>query len=105
MRPLSEYEAILNNEREDAIKIISKLEHELAEPKDPDFEERAVEREEDEVHQLQVEQIYQKLHDIDAALSRIKNGTYGICPSCDEPISEARLKTIPTALLCRNCME
>ncbi len=95
----------LQNERDAAVETISKLEHQLAEPKDPDFEERSVEREQDEVLELQIEKIYSHLHHIDAAISRTKNGTYGICPSCGEPISEARLKAIPTALLCRNCVE
>jgi DnaK suppressor protein len=35
--------------------------------------------------------------DIDQALLRIKEGSYGICARCGEPISERRLEALPTA--------
>ena len=35
--------------------------------------------------------------DIDQALLRIKEGTYGICARCGQPIDERRLEAIPTA--------
>ncbi len=37
------------------------------------------------------------------ALTRIENGTYGICEECDEEISEARLKARPVTTLCIEC--
>src|SRR4030095_5505802 len=39
----------------------------------------------------------QVVADIDQALLRIKEGTYGICARCSEPISERRLEVLPTA--------
>jgi DnaK suppressor protein len=47
----------------------------------------------------------QTLRKIDEALFRLGEGTYGICSECDEPISEARLKALPFASLCRECQE
>lgn len=35
--------------------------------------------------------------DIDQALLRIKEGTYGICARCSQPIDERRLEALPTA--------
>ena len=35
--------------------------------------------------------------DIDQALLRIEEGTYGICVRCSQPIDERRLEAIPTA--------
>ena len=35
--------------------------------------------------------------DIDQALLRIKEGTYGICARCGQPIDERRLEAVPTA--------
>src|SRR5690349_20519537 len=35
--------------------------------------------------------------EIDAALRRIDEGTYGQCVRCGKPISEERLKAVPTA--------
>jgi RNA polymerase-binding transcription factor DksA len=40
---------------------------------------------------------------IDAALSRVADGSYGICVNCGEQISEARLEAVPHAARCRNC--
>jgi DnaK suppressor protein len=41
--------------------------------------------------------------DIDQALLRIKEGTYGICARCDQPINERRLEAVPTARYDANC--
>jgi len=35
--------------------------------------------------------------DIDQALLRIKEGSYGICARCGQPIDERRLEALPTA--------
>lgn len=35
--------------------------------------------------------------DIDQALLRIKEGSYGICARCGKPIDELRLEAVPTA--------
>jgi len=37
------------------------------------------------------------IQDIDEALGRIENGTYGQCVRCGKPLSEERLKAMPTA--------
>ena len=39
----------------------------------------------------------QLVADIDQALLRIKEGTYGVCARCGQPIPEARLEALPTA--------
>jgi DnaK suppressor protein len=43
------------------------------------------------------------LADIDAALTRIEDGTYGVCTSCGKPIPEERLEARPWAPLCIDC--
>jgi RNA polymerase-binding protein DksA len=40
------------------------------------------------------------LVEIDAALQRIEDGTYGICEVCGKPIGAERLSAIPWARLC-----
>jgi len=42
---------------------------------------------------------------IQAALARIDAGTYGICDTCGETISAARLTAMPTARRCVACQE
>jgi len=39
----------------------------------------------------------QMVADIDQALMRMKEGTYGICIRCGKPIDERRLEAVPTA--------
>jgi len=45
----------------------------------------------------------QVLRAIDGALQRIEEGTYGICETCGQPISEERLEAIPYATQCIDC--
>ena len=42
---------------------------------------------------------------VNAALERIAHGEYGVCLTCEEPISERRLKAIPWAENCIQCQE
>lgn len=42
---------------------------------------------------------------IEQALCRIHEGTYGLCGTCDEPIDIRRLQARPLATLCLGCME
>jgi DnaK suppressor protein len=43
------------------------------------------------------------LGEIDAALARIENGTYGTCTNCGKQIPEERLEALPWATLCIGC--
>ncbi|MCK9162343.1 MAG: RNA polymerase-binding protein DksA [Arcobacter butzleri] len=54
---------------------------------------------------LIINQQLSELSEIDAALNRIKNGTYGICEMCDDVISLGRLKAKPFAKYCIVCRE
>ena len=45
----------------------------------------------------------QVLRSIDGALQRIANGTFGICETCGQRISEERLEAIPYATQCIDC--
>ena len=42
---------------------------------------------------------------ITKALERIKEGSYGICSDCGNPISEKRLKSFPGTMRCLACQE
>jgi DnaK suppressor protein len=46
-----------------------------------------------------------ELEEIDAALGRIADGTYGECEECGVDIGAARLEAQPTARLCIECQE
>jgi RNA polymerase-binding protein DksA len=45
------------------------------------------------------------LRDIESALERIENGTYGICKYCGKPIAEKRLEIRPVASACVECKQ
>lgn len=43
------------------------------------------------------------LYQIDEALKRLDEGTYGACQQCNKPISLSRLKAVPYTALCIDC--
>jgi DnaK suppressor protein len=45
------------------------------------------------------------LHELEAALARIHDGSYGVCLRCEEEISFKRLKALPWASYCVSCQE
>ncbi len=45
-----------------------------------------------------------RLREIDAALRRVVDGSYGECGRCEEPIDSRRLDVDPTARLCIDCV-
>lgn len=47
----------------------------------------------------------QQIAEIEAAISRLDAGTYGVCVSCGEPIGDGRLRVRPAATQCRDCAE
>ena len=42
---------------------------------------------------------------IDAALERIKRGTYGICAHCETELQQKRIEAVPWARHCTSCQE
>jgi len=77
------------------------------EPGDVQFDEEsgegdtlAVERERDLALSAQARAAIEQ---IDAAIARIHDGTYGKCESCGTAIPKERLKALPQAALCVKC--
>lgn len=46
----------------------------------------------------------EKLSEIEDALERLKDNSYGTCEECGEPIAEPRLKALPSTRVCVECM-
>jgi DnaK suppressor protein len=46
-----------------------------------------------------------ELADVDSALARMRDGTYGVCIDCGEPIAPARLRAYPMANRCIECQQ
>jgi len=49
------------------------------------------------------DQIVQQLAEVEAALVRVAEGTYGVCQVCNRPIAPERLEAIPWAATCVSC--
>jgi len=47
----------------------------------------------------------QVLYELDDAMKRIEDGSFGVCEDCNSIISKVRLKAVPHARLCIKCQE
>ena len=45
----------------------------------------------------------ESLTDVEAAIAKLDNGTFGACEGCGQPIPPARLEAKPAARLCMDC--
>jgi RNA polymerase-binding transcription factor DksA len=70
---------------------------------DPDWEEMATEREQDEVLEALGDGGKAEIRQIRAALVRIAQGTYGDCVRCGGTIAPARLDLLPATPVCATC--
>lgn len=50
-----------------------------------------------------VDSLKRTLDNVDAALARIEEGTYGTCARCGKHIGEARLEFRPESIYCIDC--
>ncbi len=50
-----------------------------------------------------IEKARERLADVDQALERMNDGTYGICVQCGQEIPEARLEARPLSVRCVTC--
>jgi RNA polymerase-binding protein DksA len=50
-----------------------------------------------------IENEEKQIREIDLAIKRLEDGTFGICENCEDKIKKARLKAIPNAHLCIKC--
>jgi RNA polymerase-binding transcription factor DksA len=57
-----------------------------------------------EASEASVDAVDHLLYEVEHALSRLDDGTYGQCSSCGEPIGDTRLSDDPTASECASCV-
>lgn len=50
-----------------------------------------------------VESLKVMLDEVDVALARVADGTYGVCMNCGKQIGEARLEFRPESVFCVDC--
>ena len=66
-------------------------------------EEEATEALELEKRLVLEKRIKSQLAEIELALHKFEEGSYGLCNSCGQPIDPARLEALPQANLCLSC--
>jgi DnaK suppressor protein len=67
--------------------------------------DRAAEGERDYMSALSAQAGSATLEEVEMALHKLHEGTYGVCDHCGENISKRRLKARPFAVLCLDCKE
>jgi DnaK suppressor protein len=75
----------------------------LAEERESELEEHAQEEQSALFLLRHDEKTLQAIKEIDAALQRILDGSYGKCAGCYKSISPARLQSLPASRFCRAC--
>ena len=70
-----------------------------------DAEEQSVDEFVQEVDLALMQMKSDTLKKIDQAILRLEQGTYGHCEECEQEIASARLRSLPFAVLCRDCQE
>ena len=81
------------------------IEESLDEPHSKDWNDAAIEQEDDQVLEGLGLAGDKEMRRITAALQRIRTRTFGVCTLCDDPIAVARLEAVPEAPLCHKCAE
>jgi RNA polymerase-binding transcription factor DksA len=100
---MQKYERQLLDRLDELHARLEEIDEDLIEPADPDAEERATEREGDEVLENLGLAGQAEIKMIQAALARIKDGSFGYCVACGEPISKKRLDILPHTPRCKDC--
>lgn len=68
-----------------------------------DFAEDGAMASESEQDDLVANRLLRQADQLNEALARLEEGTYGICQECGEPIAAPRLKALPHATCCVDC--
>jgi len=103
---MEEHLAIRRNLMERYAEIRSLLERiasDANKPLDADFEEQAVERENDEPLDALDRIVRAEMEQIEKTLTRLDKGEYGVCEVCGGPIAPKRLEAMPYADHCMGC--
>lgn len=103
---MKELEAIIEKlklRQEELANRLNKVEASLRKTHEKDWQEQAIERENEEVVVALDESLRTELEQIIAALDRVEKNEFGICSICDDPIPLGRLEALPFTDRCVSC--
>ena len=103
MTSIEERRAVLEARLVELDHRLHEIEEELDSHQSKEWEELAVEREEDEVLERMGTSGQAEIRMINAALQRMDAGEYGYCVKCGNEISAERLDVVPYTPFCRTC--
>ena len=103
MPDLKAVEAALKSRRSELLGELREIEDALDDTPPQDWEDRAAERQGDEVLEALGHHDQEEVRRIDAALVRIAEGIYGECQKCGEDIAPKRLEALPDTPFCAKC--
>ncbi|RUM65117.1 MAG: RNA polymerase-binding protein DksA [Sulfurospirillum sp.] len=105
---LKEFEMMLTKRKEEIQKTVEDSEKEIQALKSADASDEADHATisaDSEIERTISSKLMNELKEIDYAMFKISNKTYGICEMCEEPIGIARLQVKPQARYCIVCRE
>jgi RNA polymerase-binding transcription factor DksA len=76
---------------------------EPAEPSDAATQAAGAEVEPGSPSDLSIDEVDRLLDEVEGALSRLDDGTYGTCAACGGPIDDSFLAGLPTTRTCEAC--
>ena len=98
------YEEILKEKREELLEEIKG--EDMVEDFGDDVDSSDEEADEAEAFGNKVartQSLKEDLAEVEAALRKVKEGSYGVCDACHKDIEENVLEAAPESLLCRKC--
>ncbi len=106
-RSFDRFKELLLKEKSRILREILKMEKEVSELREneivKDIGDMSLDNFSEELLIKLEERERKMLEEIERALEKINNGTYGICERCGEPIEEKRLEAKPYARYCISC--
>jgi RNA polymerase-binding transcription factor DksA len=99
------YRSRLLGRRRELTSRLQAIETDFEQVRNPDDEDRAVERANNEVLEGLGAAGQKELLAIGAALDRIDHGSFGVCVRCGGSIDTVRLDAVPHTPLCRACAQ
>lgn len=103
---MSEYDDIkrlLTDRKESLVGLLDRVEKSARRKLDKNYEDQAIQRENEEVLTSLDDSLNDELEQIENALLKIEKGDYGKCEDCGKEISVKRLKAVPHASFCIKC--
>ncbi len=108
LEDLTRLKNLLLQRREEIFRRVQNLQsgmREVSQEPQPEIVEKGQQQEFIESYEPIDEQELAEVREIDAAINRIADGTYGICENCGSQIPAKRLYALPWTRLCLDCSE